>query len=449
MQGRGGGSRTWRRGRRTIAGALCLGTAFALGLAATPAGAAHHWAVAAPPGTPVLIATTADAESVVAAEPPGTTFEIQAGLHAQNFSVEPRAGDVFEADPGAVLDGGYGCAACTQVRDAFHAGQHWRTADGVVIRGSGPAALLVIQNYDQGAGSSPEQHGAIDPQCNCNGGAWAAGWTVDDTQVTGSYSRGISVAPGMTIESSTVDHNGRLGIGGGDGNTGTVTIVDDTVVDNNTRGVCTAPSECGGIKLTATGGAQITKNVINDNTGPGVWFDGGSGTPTDPDLVANNVIDGNTGAAVRDEISANIVVSQNEMVGDGSDPTHAVVLCVSCNSLTVSNNTIADIGARSGILIYQDARAAQFPVDNVDVVGNSIGAPRGSSVRDGVDQCTDTAVCNGAVYHANVVFSHNAYSCAGFEWGSSSATFAAGSPGSVSWTQWKSHGLDTTGTYSC
>ncbi|HMD46289.1 MAG TPA: right-handed parallel beta-helix repeat-containing protein [Acidimicrobiales bacterium] len=442
-----------RRSAPLLAMSLALGVAGALGAGAGAAGAARATVTLTPPATPVLIPTTAPAEPIVKAEPPGTTFEIQSGVHAQNFSVEPKAGDVFEADPGAVLDGGYGCASCVQLRDAFHAGLHWPTENGVVITGPGLPSLLVIRNYDQNCGAGcddPEQHGVIDPYCNCGAYAGSAtNWTVDYTQVTNSFSRAITARGGMVIENSTVDHNGRLGIGGGDQNTGAITIVNDTIVNNNTRSVCTSPGECGGVKLSATGGAQITRNVISANTGPGVWFDGGSGTAADPDVVANNVIDNNTGAAVRLETASYVTVTGNVMDSDGADHTQAVIDCVSCSSVTVSANTVTNIEAKAGVLVYQDSRAAQYPVNNVTVTANTFAGPATAGVRNGIRQCNTASICNGSVYRANVVFSANTYACGSFDWGGSVGSETTPPSVSLSWAQWRAHGFDTTGSYRC
>ncbi len=405
---------------------------------------------AAVTGTPVVIGTSTDAGALVQQEPAGTTFEIAGGVHAGDFSVEPKAGDVFEADPGAVLDGGYGCASCTQLRDAFHAGLRWSDENGVVI--SGPSGgLLVIRNYDQNCGTGcadPEQHAVIDPACNCgHQSGSAANWTVDRVQVTGSYSRGITASGGIVIESSTIDHNGRLGIGGGNGDQGSTTIENDTIVDNDTRNVCTDPGECGGIKLTDTAGATITNDAISANNGPGVWFDGRSGTAADPDVVEHDTINDNTGAAVRVEVSGYVTVADDVMQGDGADGV-AVLACISCHNLTANDNTITDVLAKSGVLVYQDSRAAQFPVANVDVAGNVIEGVGTALVRNGVGQCS-AAACDGSVFKSNVSFTENTYGCGSFLWGDLAGSGLQTSAALLSWSQWQAKGFDSTGTDSC
>jgi hypothetical protein len=41
----------------------------------------------------------------------GTTYIVKAGTHLRNFSVQPKSGDRFCGEPGAVLDGGWSMAS--------------------------------------------------------------------------------------------------------------------------------------------------------------------------------------------------------------------------------------------------------------------------------------------------------------------------------------------------
>jgi hypothetical protein len=54
----------------------------------------------------VPIAPGDNAQRVVAAHGAGTTYLVKAGVHQGNFQIEPRTGDVYCGEPGAVLDGG-------------------------------------------------------------------------------------------------------------------------------------------------------------------------------------------------------------------------------------------------------------------------------------------------------------------------------------------------------
>ena len=59
----------------------------------------------------VAIGAADDAQSVVNAHGPGTNYIVKAGTHLRNFSVQPKSGDRFCGEPGAVLDGGRSLAS--------------------------------------------------------------------------------------------------------------------------------------------------------------------------------------------------------------------------------------------------------------------------------------------------------------------------------------------------
>ena len=62
-------------------------------------------------GGGVAIGVGDDARSVVNAHGAGTTYIVKAGTHLRNFSVQPKTGDRFCGEPGAVLDGGRSLAS--------------------------------------------------------------------------------------------------------------------------------------------------------------------------------------------------------------------------------------------------------------------------------------------------------------------------------------------------
>jgi len=57
-------------------------------------------------GGGVVIGVGDDAQSVVNGHGPGTTYIVKTGVHLRNFSVQPKTGDKYCGEPGAVLDGG-------------------------------------------------------------------------------------------------------------------------------------------------------------------------------------------------------------------------------------------------------------------------------------------------------------------------------------------------------
>src|SRR6185436_20486796 len=76
----------------------------------------------------VSIGTSDDAQQIVDARPAGTTFVVKAGIHQNNFSVQPKSGDTFCGQSGAVLDGGRSLAT------AFSGGADNVTLDSITVQ---------------------------------------------------------------------------------------------------------------------------------------------------------------------------------------------------------------------------------------------------------------------------------------------------------------------------
>jgi hypothetical protein len=146
-------------------------------------------------GGGVAIGTGDDAQSVVNAHGPGTTYIVKAGTHLGNFSVQPKSGDRFCGEPGAVLDGGRSLAS------AFSGGATNVTLDSIIVRDYNPGW--------QGA--------AIQPQPR------ASGWVVRNVSALHNGWAGLLVADGMKILGGHYNDNDQLGIGG---NAATGIVVD-------------------------------------------------------------------------------------------------------------------------------------------------------------------------------------------------------------------------------
>src|SRR3954452_23239958 len=67
-------------------------------------------------GGGVAIGAGDDAQSLVNTHPPGTTYLIKSGTHLRNFGIQPKSGDTFCGEPGAVLDGGRSLPMAFSVR---------------------------------------------------------------------------------------------------------------------------------------------------------------------------------------------------------------------------------------------------------------------------------------------------------------------------------------------
>jgi hypothetical protein len=137
-------------------------------------------------GGGVAIGVGDDARSVVNAHSAGTTYIVKAGTHLRNFSVQPKSGDRFCGEAGAVLDGGRSLAS------AFSGAATNVTLDSVTV-----------QNYASGW-----QGAAIQPQ------AQASGWVVRNVSALRNGWAGLMAADGMQILGGHYNDNDQLGIGG-------------------------------------------------------------------------------------------------------------------------------------------------------------------------------------------------------------------------------------------
>ena len=126
------------------------------------------------------------AQQMVDTHPAGTTYLIKAGTHLRNFSIQPRSGDTFCGEPGAVLDGG------RSLKSAFSGGASGVTLDSITVRD--------YASDRQGAAIQPEPH--------------ASGWVVRNVSALHNGWAGLLVADGMRILGGHYNDNDQLGIGG-------------------------------------------------------------------------------------------------------------------------------------------------------------------------------------------------------------------------------------------
>jgi len=361
---------------RICVGLLSIAAALAsLGLADGQAAAAS---------TTVPINVSDNAQSVVDANPPGTTFLIQAGTHS-GFSVVPKTGDVFDAQPGAVLDGG---GVTSDAFDAF--GEH-RQADDVTVAGASVQSRLLITNYTDG--TSPVGRTIATSQ----GDLFANGWILDALEIANNTSEGIGISNTMVVEYCYIHDNGRLGIGGG----GTGGSITDNVIDHNAYDYSSAvEEEAGGIKVEGTN-LSISDNDIESNNAPGIWTDLGATGIT----ITGNIVEANR-IGVHVEISHNVDITNNT-IEDNSGPG---VRISGSNNVNVEDNVIT--GSAGGVLIdeynrgsgpegarvVQDVAVEGNTIENSGITGIATGLPAGTVITFNFDQygTGDTFEWNGS-----------------------------------------------------
>jgi parallel beta-helix repeat protein len=319
----------------------------------------------------VAIGTGDDAQSVLNGNPPGTTYIIKAGVHPRNFSVQPKSGDRFCGEPGAVLDGERSLPA------AFSGGASNVTLDSITVR-----------DYD-----SDRQGAAIQPE------ARASGWLVRNVSAMHNSWAGLLVADGMRILGGHYNDNDQMGIGGNEA-TGIVldgldddpTTMDGPELARNHTLHAPCEFEGGGMKWDV-GQVTIRNAHVHDNDCKGIWAD----INAHDALVENNLVEGNRAEGILYEISQDAVIRNNRIYRNGFGASGwywgGGITVASSFDVEVYGNWLSN--NYNGIVGSQQNRPESTPPDHLldgyDVHDNVIcatgdgGYPTGVATDNGAD----------------------------------------------------------------
>ena len=337
--------------------------------------------------------------------PEGTVFLLQPGVY--RVEVEPRSRQQFiAAGPGVVLDGGNGSFPIY----AFNGNTH--DARGVVLRG------LEITGYP-----TQIQLGAV---------LAPGGWIIEDTEIHHNRHGGVNLGPGSVIRRSSIHHNGQIGVKAeGDG----VVVEDNEIAYNNHLGAFDPNFEAGGSKFINTTNLILRRNYVHHNGGPGLWADGNAYLTT----YEENVIEDNTGPGIFHEISYDAVIRNNRIDRNGFGFIGGGMVIANSSNVEVYGNIL--VGNNGGIRAGDDNRGSgtrgPWVTRNLWVHDNDISMTTGVT---GVLDNTGT----GAVYlpGSNNRHDRNAYHVANpltdqfWIWAGARRTFA----------QWQGYGFDLSGS---
>jgi parallel beta-helix repeat protein len=310
-------------------------------------------------GEGVAIGTGDNAQSIVNAHGAGTTYIVKAGTHQRNFSVQPKSGDTFCGEPGAVLDGG------RSLRAAFFGRATNVTLDSITV-----------QQYATG-----RQVGAISPD------RAATGWVVRNVSALRNYWAGLEAANGMKILGGHYNDNDQLGISGNaatgvvlDGLDGDPTTFDGPEMARNHTLHDSCEYEAGGIKWDA-GQLTIRNAHVHDNDCRGMWAD----INAHDALIENNLVENNRDEGIYYEISESAVIRDNRIYGNGAGGGRSWywaggITVASSFNVEVYGNRLS--GNYNGITGTQQTRTEYTPpahlLDHYHVHDNLICATSGS-----------------------------------------------------------------------
>jgi len=312
-----------------------------------------------------------DAQSVVNAHGSGTTYVVKAGTHLRNFSVQPKSGDRFCGEPGAVLDGGRSLAS------AFSGGAANVTLDSIIV-----------QEYSPG-----RQGAAIQPQSR------ASGWVVRNVSALRNSWAGLLVADGMKILGGHYNDNDQLGIGGNeatgillDGLDEDPTTIDGPELARNHTLHAPCDWEAGGMKWDV-GEVTVRNAYVHDNDCRGLWADINARGA----LIEHNLIEHNFSDGILYEISQDGVIRYNTIYRNGYGATGwywdaGINVAASFNVEIYGNHLSGNYNGITGVQQdRQDSTPPQHLLDNLHVYDNLIcatgagGHPTGVAADNGAD----------------------------------------------------------------
>ncbi|KAB1144788.1 right-handed parallel beta-helix repeat-containing protein [Streptomyces luteolifulvus] len=232
-------------------------------------------------------AVAGDLAAKTQSNPPNTTFWLRPGKHRLDpnryAQVIPKKGNRYLGAPGAVLDGG------KKNQYAFGG-----SARNVTIR------HLTVQRF-----VAPPDEGVVNHDS-------ADGWVIEHATIQNNSGAGLMAGAGQQVRASCLRDNGQYGMNAYK-STGRITglvVEGNEIVGNNTGDWERRRKGCGctgGIKFWAVNGADVRGNWVHDNRGTGLWAD----TNNNDFRIENNVLEANDGAALIYEISYNAVIRNN------------------------------------------------------------------------------------------------------------------------------------------
>lgn len=329
------------------------------------------------PAEAVPVAPGESLAEAVAVNPAGTAFVLRPGVH-RLVRVEPKDGNQFYGEPGAVVNGAalvegfvaegerwgapvevdenrllHGeCAAgfelCNDPLELFWddaplrqvapdavTPDTWALAGNQVLVGADPTGhsieLAVVPRAFEGAAAdvvirgltvekyaSPAQRGAIHGRVNWEGPP-ASGWIIEGNVIRLNNGAGVLLGDDFVVRNNTIVDNGQLGIGGGGNETDTVRWVGRAgLVEGNTI----SGNNYAGFDFGWEGGG--TKFVRTDGLvvrGNVVADNVGPGLWVDIDnvntTIEGNAVSDNAGIGIFEEISAAAVIRNNVVTGNG------------------------------------------------------------------------------------------------------------------------------------
>ncbi|NNM74067.1 right-handed parallel beta-helix repeat-containing protein [Enterovirga aerilata] len=411
--------------------------------------------------------------------PPGARFCIAGGVHRLQ-SIEPKAGQSFYGERGAVLNGarilsGFvrhgtrwvatvprpptvergvcedGGVLCRLPLAVFLDGQPLRRVHAgevgpgrffydpaarevtlgddprgrmveaseatFAFTGTAPSVRIVGLTVERYA--NPAQEGAVR--------GLGPGWRVEHSEFRFNSGAGVSIDAEGAVLDCLIHSNGQLGATG-DGNH--LVFAGNRIWNNNIFGF-SASWEAGGIKVTDAREVTFRDNHVAGNRGPGLWCDERCGDV----LIEGNHVERNEGAGIFFELSAGATIQDNRIVENGQAKPGwywgaDIQIAASEEALVTGNEIVVRPGGRAIMLIDQNRHrlgGGYYRTRGNRVIGNRV-VFLGDGAAGGVSDAPPGAANFGIIESGGNVFDRNRYAApAGarvrFVWGRTATDF--------------------------
>lgn len=326
-------------------------------------------AVAADEATDVVVISPGeDIQSVVDAHVPGTSYLLLPGIHRMQ-SIEPKDGDSFTGETGAVMSGavrigpfvrrggiwlagadsasasptgrcekdqnGESTDVCTYLEDLFFDSKPLRRVatrnglesgawyfdydKGLVLLADNPRGweveISLMRRAFHGTARDVVISGLIiekyasPAQSGAVHGEHGAAWTLRHNEIRFNHGAGIRTGAAMRIVDNHIHTNGQIGLVG----TGDNIQIEGNILSHNNYAGFSTSWEAGGAKLVKTTNLVVRGNCVHDNVGTGLWTD----ISNIHSLYEGNRVFANSSDGIHHEISYDAVIRDNTVFANG------------------------------------------------------------------------------------------------------------------------------------
>lgn len=431
-------------------------------------------------------------QNAVNAAPGGTTFTLKAGVHRLQ-SIQPKPGDVFIGENGAILSGARLLTSFSRSGSYYVAtGQTQQGYAGGVCAGGGTTCRLPEQlfiddrvltrvgslgqvaagtwYFDYGAdkayfADNPSGHRveisvnsyafasssanvtvknliiekyANSAQMGAFVGTNTTGWRLENNEIRWNHGVGVSVGSGWQVVNNKIHHNGQLGISSSGGRSN-VLLDGNEIAYNNTAGF--DPFwEAGGGKFMKTANLTVRNNYVHHNTGMGLWTD--TSYPTT--IYEYNRVTDNTYGGIYHEVSYDAKIRYNTCERNGLAKTGALryggISVDNSPNVEIYGNTVSNnrdgIGARQLTHSVTTGPYGALQLNNLYVHDNNVTMSQSGGYSGVIQYVGD----NSYYTSRGNRFVKNTY------WLSGTAMYFNWYGGPRSDSQWRGYGQDTGGT---